>query len=175
MNKLRLPYQDFPLNSRLTLLPSYFGFLNENIHYLKSSIESFKKLACLIPRTSFILENDEQIDSIIYEYGDAVLLLLQYYGTLLPKYAKMNDENTVIDDKRANRKLLTSIFIKLIQYSIDLSVARKRLSEEYYTFSKKQLDPSVKIDEDISIDIKNIDKQCKNVYPLFLKESVKAK
>jgi hypothetical protein len=49
----------------------------------------------------------------------------------------MNDENAVIDDKRTNRKLLTSIFIKLIQYSIDLSVARKRLSEEYYTFSKK--------------------------------------
>ena len=31
------------------------------------------------------------------------------------------------------------MLIKLLQYSVDLSKARKRLSEEYYTFSKKEL------------------------------------
>lgn len=54
-------------------------------------------------------------------------------------------------------------------------MARKRLSEDYYTLSKKELDPTAKIDEDVSMDIRNIDKECKNVYPLFLKETTKAK
>ncbi len=87
----------------------------------------------------------------------------------------LSDETVVVEEKKARRKLLTSTFVKLLQYSIDLSIARKRLSEEYYTFSKKELDANAKIDEDIAMDIKNIDKECKNVYPLFLKESTKAK
>lgn len=31
------------------------------------------------------------------------------------------------------------MLIKLLQYSVDLSIAKKRLNEEYYMFSKKEL------------------------------------
>ncbi len=58
----------------------------------------------------------------------------------------LSDETAVVEEKKAQRKLLTSTFVKLLQYSIDLSIARKRLSEEYYTFSKKELDANAKID-----------------------------
>jgi hypothetical protein len=45
---------------------------------------------------SFILENDEQLDLLVYEYSDNILLLLEYCGTLLPKYMKLIDENSVV-------------------------------------------------------------------------------
>jgi hypothetical protein len=37
VKKLKLPYEDYPLNFRLSQLPSYFGFLTKNITYLKTS------------------------------------------------------------------------------------------------------------------------------------------
>jgi hypothetical protein len=55
LKKLKLPFEDHPLNSRLSQLPSYFAFLTSNIHHLKTSSESFRKLIQLIPQLSIIL------------------------------------------------------------------------------------------------------------------------
>ena len=66
---------------------------------------------------------------IVYEYASTVQLLLEYCGSYLPKYMKLTDENAVIEAKKNSQKLLASTFVKLLQYSIDLSTAKKRLSE----------------------------------------------
>jgi hypothetical protein len=55
LKKLKLPFEDYPLNFRLSQLPSYFAFLTSNIRHLKASSESFRKLIQLIPQLSIIL------------------------------------------------------------------------------------------------------------------------
>jgi hypothetical protein len=55
LKKLKLPFEDHPLNFRLSQLPSYFAFLTSNIQTLKTSSESFRKLIQLVPQLSIIL------------------------------------------------------------------------------------------------------------------------
>ena len=68
--KLRIPYDDLPLNDELIKIPAYSHFIFNNRNLLVEAEKNFKKVLGLLKNNCLLMENNFKLDEIAYKAAE---------------------------------------------------------------------------------------------------------
>lgn len=84
--KIKIPFEDLPLNNQLLKLPEYSGFIHKNRELLVEAGSKYKKVLQIIQNSCLLFQNSTQMGRILWKSAQNMLLLAEYRGRLIPKY-----------------------------------------------------------------------------------------
>ena len=84
--KLKIPYDDIPLNDELIKIPSYSQFIFTNRKFLQEAEKNFKKAINLLKNNCLLMDNNFKLDEVAFKAAENSLYLAEFRGRFTPKY-----------------------------------------------------------------------------------------